>query len=352
MGLLKSAKSIVIGSRGFGLSPIIARGPWRNRHLLILCYHGIAMGEEHASHPEMFLPADTFEARLSRLKAFGANVLDLGEAVRRLKEGTLPPRSVSITFDDGWADFYVKAYPALRKFGFPATVYLTTYYCFYNRPIFLFALRHMMWKQRERVIEGHHFTFLPPVLDLRTEQSRTKLSEQINDYARTQDLSGKQRDELADQFASAIGFDYSEITRDRLFHVLNPEEVAAIASGGIDVQLHTHRHRTPLNRDSFVKEVRENRQYVSELTGRNHLVHFCYPSGAIRPDFLPWLKEAGVETATTCDHGFASQGDDPLLLPRLLDQFRIAESEFDAWLSGLMAFLPKRQYPRLDVAPE
>ena len=178
------------------------------------------------------------------LKEFGANVLDLGEGLRRLKGGDLPPRSVVITFDDGWADFYSQAYPALRKFGFPATVYLTTYYCFYNRPIFLFALRHMMWKQRERCIEGRRLSFLPPVLDLRTEKSRQQVLDRILEHAKyPNDLSGKQKDELAAEFAQAIGFDYSELTRDRLFHLMTPEEVGAVSAGGIDIQLHTHRHR-------------------------------------------------------------------------------------------------------------
>ena len=155
------------------------------------------MGAEHDSHPEMFLPAAIFERRLAMMKDFGANVLDLGEALLRLQNGTLPPRAVAITFDDGWADFYVKAYPALRKFGFPATVYLTTYYCFNNRPIFLFALRHMMWKQRDRCIEGHRLAFLPQVLDFRTEEGRDRVLRSIQNHATAADLSGKEKDDLA-----------------------------------------------------------------------------------------------------------------------------------------------------------
>jgi peptidoglycan/xylan/chitin deacetylase (PgdA/CDA1 family) len=352
MNLSRSAKTSLLRTRGLGLSAVIARSPWRSRHLLILCYHGIAMGAEHASHPHMFLPMVTFERRLAILKDFGANVLGLGEAMQRLKSGELPPRSVCITFDDGWADFYVNAYPALRKFGFPATVYLTTYYCFHNRPNFLFAFRHMMWKQRERVIDGHPLSFLPQVLDFRTEESRTLVVDRIREHAKSRGLSGRQKDDLAAEFASTIGFDYSELTRERIFHLMNPEEVAAIAAGGVDVQLHTHRHRTPVERALFVQEINENRQRITELTGRNHVVHFCYPSGAKQSKFLPWLAEAGVESATTCDHGYASQESNPLLLPRLLDQFGFSDEEFEAWLTGFMAFMPKRKAEQLDVAPE
>jgi peptidoglycan/xylan/chitin deacetylase (PgdA/CDA1 family) len=308
------------------------------------------MGEEYGSHDYMFIPAETFERRLAILNDFRANVLDLGEAIRRLGKGTLPPRSVAITFDDGWADFYVNAYPALRRHNFPATVYLTTYYCIKNRPVFLFALRHMMWKRRDQVIEGNRCEFLPPVIDLRTDHSRAQLFDQINRYFEDKNLSGKQKDEVVAEFASVIGFDYGQLTRERLFHLMKPDEVAEVAKGGIDIQLHTHRHRTPPNRDLFIQELDENRQHINNLTDKDHLVHFCYPSGAHQPGFLPWLREFGVESATTCDQQYSSRDTNPLLLPRLLDQFLLSEAEFEAWLTGFMAYMPKRKITHLDLS--
>jgi peptidoglycan/xylan/chitin deacetylase (PgdA/CDA1 family) len=334
-----------------GLFSAVASSGWRSRRLLILCYHGVAMGAEHDSEPAMFIPAELFARRLSMLKDFGASVLPLGEALHRLQRGTLPPRAIAITFDDGWADFYVQAYPVLRKFGFPATVYLTTYYCFHNRPVFLFALRHMMWKQRELCIEGHRLSFLPQVLDFGSEEGRDRVLQSIQEHVRAKSLSGSEKDDLVAHFADVIGFDFSELTSPRLFHLMNPDQVAETAAGGIDIQLHTHRHRTPVERSLFVQEIQQNRQYVAELTGRTDLTHFCYPSGANQPSFLPWLREAGVESATTCNQHYASQESNPLLLPRLLDQFAISDREFEAWLTGFMAFMPKRSVAYPQVAP-
>jgi peptidoglycan/xylan/chitin deacetylase (PgdA/CDA1 family) len=349
MSLLRSAKAILLRTRGLGLSTLVANSAWRSRRLLILCYHGVAMGEEYDSHDYMFIPAETFERRLAILKEFKANVLDLQEAVRRLGQGTLPPRSVAITFDDGWADFYVNAYPALRKYGVPVTVYLSTYYCLNNRPVFLFALRHMMLKRSDQVIEGHRWEFLPPLIDLRTDHSRAQLLGRICRYFEDKNLSGKQKDDVVAEFASVIGFDYGEFTRKRLFQLMNPNEVSEVAKGGIDIQLHTHRHRTPANRDLFIQELNENRQHISDLTGNDQLAHFCYPSGVYQPSFLPWLREFGVESATTCDQQYSSQETNPLLLPRLLDQFLLSEAEFEAWLSGFMAYMPKRKVANLDL---
>lgn len=165
------------------------------------------------------------------------------------------------------ADFRINAYPVLQQFGFPATVYLTSYYCLYNRPIFRFALGHMMWKRREEIITVTGVPWLPERIDLRTSDRRALLVRHIDDYAKRQDLSGKQKDGLAAEFASIIGFGYENFTRERLFQLMNPEEITEIARGGVDIPLHTHRHRTPLDRDHFVGEIAENRRIIEEVTG-------------------------------------------------------------------------------------
>ena len=43
-----------------------------------------------------------------------------------LLSGDVPPRTVVFTIDDGYEDFYSIAFPILRKYGVPATLYVTT----------------------------------------------------------------------------------------------------------------------------------------------------------------------------------------------------------------------------------
>jgi peptidoglycan/xylan/chitin deacetylase (PgdA/CDA1 family) len=134
---------------------------------------------------------------------------------------------------------------------------------------------------------------------------------------------------------------------------MSPAEVSEMSAGGIDFQLHTHRHRTPLDRETFIGEIEENRRLIQNMTNQaeGH-VHFCYPSGANRPAFLPWLLQAGVHSATTCVHGFSSRTDNPLLLPRLLDQSSLSDNQFEAWVTGFAACIPRRRVILPDVAPE
>ena len=119
---------------------------------------------------------------------------------------------------------------------------------------------------------------------------------------------------------------------------MTPEEVADIARRGFDVQLHTHRHRTPRERSAFCSEVVENRRILEKLTGRP-AVHFCYPSGDHDPPFLPLLRDLRVETATTCEPGLARADHNPLLLPRYVDTMAQSEVMFESWLSGAAGVL-------------
>ena len=352
MSLAKNIKRTILATNGLGMGAAVAASRWRQQRLLILCYHGIAMGEEAGPYPEMFLSPEVFARRMEILAQSGCRVLPLGESLRLLNDGKLPPKSVAITFDDGWADFREAAFPTLQRLGFPATVYLTTYYVLFNRPLFRFALAYLMWKRRGELIENHAAPWSPGTLDLRTPESRAALVQHLDAYARREQLSGKQKDDLARDFAGAIGADYDELLRRRLFHLMNPAEVAEMARGGIDFQLHTHRHRTPLERDLFIREIDDNRNHLRDLAGPGDYAHFCYPSGANRPDFITWLKEAGVRSATTCLNGLATRDSDAHLLPRLLDQGGLSDDEFASWVSGLAEFLPRRRSVSLDVAPE
>lgn len=67
-----------------------------------------------------------FAAHLDAVASWGATVLPLDEAVIRLYAGTLPPRAVALTFDDGYASVLETAWPMLQRRGWPATLFVVT----------------------------------------------------------------------------------------------------------------------------------------------------------------------------------------------------------------------------------
>jgi len=338
--MLKTLKRAVLrAARNTGAFRTAANSRWRQRRLLILCYHGVSIEDEHEWNPEMYMPPATLERRFALLRDNGFRVLPLDEALKGLYRGSLPPRSVALTFDDGLYDFYRNAYPLLKKFGFPATVYLTTWYSGRSQPVFDPACHYLLWKARGAVLDGGQFG-IPQQLDLRTPAALDRARWALLNFAR-RCLDGEAKQDLLKQLARAAGVDYAELARKRLLQIMTPDEVRELARAGIDFQLHTHRHRTPSDRDLFLREIQDNRERLQALTGRNP-VHFCYPSGIHKPEFLPWLAGVSIASATTCEPGLASPRSNPLLLPRLVDHCGLHEVEFEAWLYGCSAFLPRR----------
>ena len=119
----KSAKAVILSiSRQVGFFRVVRWSDWRSGRLAILCYHGISQSDQHEWRPGLYVSQKTFRRRMQMLADGGYQVLPLSEALQGLRSGELPPRSVAITFDDGFVDFYQLAFPILKEFAFPATV--------------------------------------------------------------------------------------------------------------------------------------------------------------------------------------------------------------------------------------
>jgi peptidoglycan/xylan/chitin deacetylase (PgdA/CDA1 family) len=339
----RSVLSVLKGAGGFHL---VANSRWRTQRLLILCYHGVSIDDEHQWRPALYMAPGLLERRLQILKQGGYSVLPLGEGLDRLYRGDLPSRSVALTFDDGGYDFYKQGYPLLKKYGLPATVYQTTYYSDHQMPIFNLACSYMLWKRRERKVLDGQSVSLPGQWDITSEAGRRSVVDKLLALVEERHLTGAQKNEVARELARSLEFDYEEFCRRRILQVMAPQEFAELSAAGVDIQLHTHRHRTPLNEDLFRREIRENRERI-EAAIKVRPVHFCYPSGAWTREFQPWLEAEGVVSATTCDTGLADSESNALFLPRFVDTTARSEAEFESWVSGVGHFLSRRKRARL-----
>src|SRR3954453_6345963 len=260
--------------KGCGALNWVRDSRWRDHRLLILCFHGISIEEEHLWRPATYIHPTLFAQRLELLSRGRYKVLPLGEAVERLYRGDLPSRSAVITFDDGTYDFLEHAFPALKQYGFPATVYQTTYYCDYDRPIFNLACSYILWKRRGEVLNVGKRFVLSPRLDLRTEASRQAIVDQLVKHSQNRKLTEEKKNELAEELAGAVGIDYAQLVRKRILQLLRPHEIAELAREGVDFQLHTHRHRTPLSETPFRQEIRDNRYSLQSMLSGQSTQHF------------------------------------------------------------------------------
>lgn len=90
-------------------------------YAVVLMYHSISEVDYFSA-----VRASDFELQMAYLFTSKLPVITLAELTRRLTAGESLGGSVAITFDDGYEDNYTVAYPILKKYRFPATVFVTT----------------------------------------------------------------------------------------------------------------------------------------------------------------------------------------------------------------------------------
>jgi peptidoglycan/xylan/chitin deacetylase (PgdA/CDA1 family) len=92
---------------------------------IILVYHQITSLPPERDPYAISVTPEAFAAQMEYLHDGGYHVLRLSDAVKMMQRGeALPPKALAITFDDGYRDNYTTALPVLKRYGFPATIYL------------------------------------------------------------------------------------------------------------------------------------------------------------------------------------------------------------------------------------
>jgi len=93
----------------------------------VLMYHSVAPEIKDWAYSFLSIAPDVFEDQISTLARAGFVGITLEELYRYMSgSGRIPPRAVVLTFDDGYLDNWVYAFPILKKYGFRGTIYAST----------------------------------------------------------------------------------------------------------------------------------------------------------------------------------------------------------------------------------
>jgi peptidoglycan/xylan/chitin deacetylase (PgdA/CDA1 family) len=122
----------------------------------ILCYHKV----NDTAGNKLSVSTRAFRRQLAYL-ARHHHVIPLSVLIDTLRaDAALPPRSVVITFDDGYRDAFVNAVPILREHGFSATFFITTGLVAEEHPFAhdagfeRFTNRTMRWDEVRQLLEA------------------------------------------------------------------------------------------------------------------------------------------------------------------------------------------------------
>lgn len=324
-------------SGAFALTRFLTRNGF-----VVVAWHGVSADDEHRVLPEYFVPVEVLSARLAFL-ASHFRIVSLDEIVRQHAAGSIQPRQVVLTFDDGLTSFGRLAAPLLEAAEAPATVYAVT--ARMEQPLeprsavkhlLLLAsreaLRRSADRRRTRPEEGFPEAFL-----YHSERLRELDTPACREYL------------LA--LAAELDVDFAPVLDARVWEHHTAAELHDLSLGGFDVQVHSHEHRTVIEDPDGVREQSQLCRDRLEATTGRPATDYCYPSGLWTRDSWVPLREAGMRSATTCRLGPNFATTPALALRRYIDHSGISQLEFEAMVSGLPWLLHVLLHPSRFAEP-
>ena len=315
--------------------PTLARRRHRNL-LAIVMFHGV---ESEPLSPACWhvLGSALYRRQLEYIgKHF--NVLPLHEALDRLAAGTLPPRAMAITFDDGTRNLATHAIPVLRDLKLPAAVFLATGMIGSDEALWpdrlWLAIARTKASQIDLAVLGLGTRSLDGVVNRGAVHAAA--------VERMKDMADPQRIAVLDDMLRVLG--YRDGGDGGPFRMLSWDEAREMASDGL-VTLHPHTVTHPIlarcSDDKVEREIGQSCAAIERETGCAPTI-FAYPNGRLR-DFDARAKDVlrgrGVRWALTTTAGFAHRRCDPLELPRLAVG---SDSSFDYFRLMVSGGLPRR----------
>jgi peptidoglycan/xylan/chitin deacetylase (PgdA/CDA1 family) len=93
---------------------------------MALCYHNI---EDKSSMKALTISVEQFEREMQGIKDAGFTVIPMQDFIAwRRNEKNIPHKSCLITIDDGWISSYTNAWPILKRFNYPFTLFIYVNY--------------------------------------------------------------------------------------------------------------------------------------------------------------------------------------------------------------------------------
>jgi len=93
---------------------------------IVLMYHNIGIRPKRVTLKSLYVTPRMFRFQMWYLKTAGFKVVSLHEILSFINGKNFNEKLVAITFDDGYQDFYDNAFPVLKTYNFPSTVFLVS----------------------------------------------------------------------------------------------------------------------------------------------------------------------------------------------------------------------------------
>jgi peptidoglycan/xylan/chitin deacetylase (PgdA/CDA1 family) len=301
--------------------------------ILILMYHRFSEGEDPFK-----VSRNDFLQHLKYLKRH-CNVISLDEAIEGLAGNRVLPRNTTvITIDDGYRDAFEIAFPLLKEFGFPATLFAIT--GFLDRRLWVWT--DLM---RYALLNTNRDHLAIKLQDINVDEvigtaklERLLLADKLN--SRLKQLPDGLKNTYINRIAEKLEVDIPPLPPAE-YGSISWDEALEMEKNKVQIEAHTVTHPILPNIDlpHLESELIESKQRIEVVLNKT-VNHFCYPDGALDGIVQDAVERTEYKSAVTTQRGRVESGDDLFLLKRIdvqspIENFAQSVSGFEDWGRGL-----------------
>jgi peptidoglycan/xylan/chitin deacetylase (PgdA/CDA1 family) len=257
------------------------------RHLkkndpVILMYHRIISNQLING-----LTPEEFEQQINYIsKHF--KVIPIDELINDINQDKVRPHSLALTFDDGHYDFYTNAWPILKKYNLPASIYITTGFIDGTTWLWPDLLKYILINSKIAHIDTAE------IGPISTNQEHHRTWHKLGDYCLT--LKTEERNQFLLRLARQAQIDLINSPQPP-FHSVTWSQLNEMAKDGLNVGSHTVTHPilSSLSREDMFYELGTSAKAIEQNLGTSP-DGICYPNGRtedINEDVIKAVKELG-----------------------------------------------------------
>jgi peptidoglycan/xylan/chitin deacetylase (PgdA/CDA1 family) len=303
----------------------------------ILTYHGVIQSHALFRVPQ-HISLDLFNQHIEYLSN-NFHCISLVELLSNIKQNKINSKSVVITFDDGFHNNYSNAFPILKRYNVPATIFAAT--GFIGSPT-------LIWPETLALILAHSDKQHTVI-----KNQRYLLDSEEGKSVAYRALTASFKNLTADEIDQTIALLLNEhnMTRESIYQspyyddlrMLNWPEIKELSDSGlVAIGSHTAEHRrlSRLQDKEAESEITQSKRLLEQNIGT--IDFFAYPYGGNPGDYtdhhVSMVKDAGYLAAVSCAQGCVSTTSDCYQLPRASVGANYSVESLDYLLNGGNAF--------------
>jgi len=326
MNLIKIFLSIVFYY--LGLVAII-RNLFGQKGIRILAYHKIDNNE--FDDLNMSISVSDFEVQIKYLSKY-YHVLSLLDYVRSIQNRKkIKKNTVVITFDDGYKDNYTNAFPIIKKYHVPITIFLTVTPISTGQSLWYEVIVHMIKNSKIKELDLSDYGMGHIILNSSSDKQAAIY--QIVSNAKT--MPENQRQNLIDCLRQKLIIeDNNNQNKDDIENLmLSWDEMREMKNHGVTFGSHTMNHPilTQIPLETAEMEIKKSKEIIEKELGEK-ISLFTYPNGGsedFNEDIIDIIRKSGFSCACSLIPGVVKTGDNLFTLNRIgVDKDFIGKKKF------------------------